>query len=60
MEHLDFEHTLGIKVEEGANAKAIFYIKQETGLSLAEIKERIQAGSYIHESIVGDLEGLKK
>ncbi len=60
MDKLSYEHTLGIKVEESINAKAVYYIKQQTGLSLTQIKEKIKENDYIFEVIVGDLEGLQK
>ena len=60
MQKQNFEHTLGIKVEKETNAKAIYYIKTQTGLSLSDIKTKIQDEDYIFESIVGDLQGLQK
>lgn len=60
MEIKDYEHTIGLKVKERAiNAQGIMFLKNETKLSISELKKRIENGDYILKFGLGDSKGLR-
>ena len=60
MDIKDYEHTIGLKIQERAiNAQGIMFLKNETKLSISELKKRLDNGDYILKYGLGDSKGLQ-